>query len=157
MKNRFVKICKWLLTIIGFAGTSSCILYGSPYADYEIKCKVIDADTKATIKGIKLTPGIKESYTDENGVNVEYFNDYEGGKLVEKSDGTYKLKGITYDIRQETFIDLKLTDPDPSADGHYKDSIYNIPLDKIKDGKSGSWKIGLYSADVTIEAEPVKE
>ena len=55
-------------------------------------------------------------------------------------------------------LHIKLTDPDPSSDGHYKDSIYVLPLQKIRDAdKNSAWSQGTYDTETTIKAESVNE
>ena len=44
-------------------------------------------------------------------------------------------------------LHIKLTDPDPSSDGHYKDSIYVLPLQKIKDADKNFHQGNIYQDD----------
>lgn len=115
-----------------------------------------DAESGAAVKGVKLTPGYAFTYTDENGQEVDGFEPY--ADAVETGDGVFEMSGKIF-ISDGGYDELhvKLTDLDPAADGHYKDSIYVVPMEKIKDAEKGShWNDGTYGADVTVEAEQVK-
>jgi len=164
MKEIFIKVCRWALAITGLAAAASCddgpiwgaVEYGTPHCDFQVKCRVTDAESGAAVKGVKLTPGYAFTYTDENGKEVDGFEPY--ADAVETGDGAFEMSGKIF-ISDGGYDELhvKLTDLDPAADGHYKDSIYVVPMVKIKDAEKGShWNDGTYGADVTIEAEQVK-
>ena len=156
MKNLIIKFCRWALAALGLAGAASCdggmrVEYGSPYCSYEVKCKVVDSETSKVVKGVRLTPGVAYTYTDESGQKVDGFYAFEDAS--DNGNGEYTMSGTRYDgdFRE---IHIYLTDPDPAADGHYKDSIYVVPLERVRDADDKEhWNVGLYAADVTIEAE----
>ncbi|MGM9735960.1 MAG: radical SAM-associated putative lipoprotein [Candidatus Cryptobacteroides sp.] len=166
MKDLFLKFCNWALAAMGVASVTSCesgwlnglkCEYGTPYCSFEVKCRVVDSMTGIPVKGVKLTPGYKYQYKNEQGEIVEGFQKIqEDGTLVD--DGECELSGIKY-ISGSAMEDLhlKLTDIDPDADGHYKDTIYLVKMEKIKDsGPEETWNVGTYAADVTLKAEEVE-
>lgn len=163
MRNLIVKLCHRLLAFMGLAGAFSCDggglgfigkdEYGTPHCNFEVKCKVIDSETKSPVKGVVLTPGHAYSHPDENGEKKEDFFPYSAETSVE---GAVEMKGTIYAGDYDE-IHIRLTDPDPAADGHYRDTIYVVPMEKIKDAEKGShWNAGTFGADVTLEAEQVK-
>lgn len=143
MKNLIFKLSRIALILFGFSAAIACLReeYGTPYSTFEVKCKVIDSETKREVKGIMLTPGDLW-----NGIFDAI------GEGVKSDTGIYELKGTKLAGPQ---LYIKLTDLDPKADGHYKDSIYVVPIAKIEDSKK-NWITGTYATDVTLEAEQVK-
>ena len=165
MRNIITKISRWVLAAMGFAAVSGCDgeggfmpapEYGVPHASFEVKCTMVDSETGAPVKGVKMATGDTYTFTDENGEAVTEF--YEMCEGTERENGVYELYGIK-DIGAGEYdeIHIRLTDPDPAADGHYKDSIYVVPMNKIKDkDKNDNWSVGTYGTEVTLEAEQVK-
>lgn len=163
MKELLNKATRWTLAALGVGTAASCdgpiwgaVEYGTPHCNFEVKCKVIDAESGKAVKGIKLSPGYAYTYTDEEGKRVEGFEPY--SDATQTADGLFEMKGVIHAGHGEfDELHIRLTDSDPAADGHYKDSIYVISLEKIRDAEKGShWNAGTYGADVTVEAEPVK-
>lgn len=164
MKEILIKVCRWALAITGLAAAASCddgpiwgaVEYGTPHCDFQVKCRVTDAESGTAVKGVKLTPGYAYTYTNEDGEKVDGFEPY--ADAVETEDGVFEMNGQIYISNGEyDELHVKLTDLDPAVDGHYKDSIYVVSLEKIKDAPKGShWNDGTYGADVTVEAEQVK-
>lgn len=167
MRDIITKISRWVLAAMGFAAVSGCDgeggflpapEYGVPHASFEVKCTMVDSETGAPVKGVKLAAGHNYTFTDENGeTRTEFYAINEG---TEQENGIYELYGIT-SIGQGEYdeIHIRLTDPDPAANGHYKDSIYVVPMQKIKDkdkDKDDHWSDGTYGSEVTLEAEQVK-
>ena len=164
MKEIISRMCRWTLAMLGVSGVTACnesgggfhdypVMYGTPYCSYEVKCRVIDSETKTPVRGVRLVTGLPDSFTlDDNGNIVKYFNPWD--EAVEKGDGVYLMAGS---MAMGESIAVKLEDLDPSADGHYRDTVYVIPLEKIKESDKGSWHMGTYGADVTVEAEQIKQ
>lgn len=161
MKDIITRISRWLLAAIGVAAVSGCDgdggflpapEYGVPYASFEVKCTMVDSETGAPVKGVRMAAGIFDPYIDEHGNAIEYIK----AEGIESEGGRYTFNGYT-DIGELNELQIKLTDPDPEKDGHYKDSVYVVPIQKLKDPeKDDNWYIGTYGADVTLEAEQVK-
>ena len=112
---------------------------------FEVKCKVIDSVTGNPVKGVMMTPGFTYSYGNMSGFQ-------QTGLSSEISDGVFEIRGHQDIGADYNKLEVKLTDNDPATDGHYKDTVYVISLEKIKDADSG-WCEGTYAADVTVEAE----
>lgn len=164
MKEIISRMCRWTLAMLGVSGVTACnesgegfhdypVMYGIPYCSYEVKCRVIDSETKTPVRGVRLATGFPDSFMpDENGNIIKYFKPLD--EAVEKGDGVYLMAGR---MHRDESIAIKLEDLDPSADGHYRDTIYVIPLEKIKESENGAWDMGTYGADVTVEAKQIKQ
>lgn len=154
MKDLILKFCRWALALLGVATAASCrVEYGAPHASFEVKGKVVDAVTGEPVRGVKLTPGYGYTYTDENGEKANGFDAYGTGSVVD--DGSFELKGVQYDSDYEELL-IQLTDVDPDADGHYRDSTYVVSMSQIREAsKKDHWSNGTYGADVTLEAESI--
>ena len=164
MKEIISRMCRWTLAMLGVSGVTACnesgggfhdypVMYGTPYCSYEVKCRVIDSETKTPVKGVRLVTGLPDSFTlDDNGNIVKEFSPWD--EAVEKGDGGYLMTGS---MAMGESIAVKLEDLDPSAEGHYRDTIYVIPLEKIKESENGAWDMGTYGADVTVEAKQIKQ
>ncbi|MBO8470585.1 MAG: radical SAM-associated putative lipoprotein, partial [Bacteroidetes bacterium] len=56
MKSFITSICKCLLTLLGFSAVGCTrVEYGTPYADFEVKGKVVDADLSQPVQGLKVS------------------------------------------------------------------------------------------------------
>ena len=59
MESFITRICKCLFTLLGFSavGCSSITReeYGTPYADFEVKGKVVDAGLSQPVQGLKVS------------------------------------------------------------------------------------------------------
>lgn len=155
MKNLFIKFCRVVLPILGFSSLLSCegliinnmVDHGVPHSTFKVKCKVVDSKTKNPVRGIILTPGERDR--GDNDIFIAISEGVEGD-----SEGNFYLNGICYYNYDE--LHVKLIDLDPLKDGSYKDTIYVVPLTKIRDSKE-NWNKGTYGANVTLEAEQVKD
>lgn len=165
MKDLFLKFCRWVLAAMGLASVASCdengwtgdikCEYGTPHCSFEVKCRVVDSRTGIPVKGVRMTPGYRYKYENQQGEVIEKFYNINEGTVVENGEcglsGTKSLGNLDLDE-----IHLLLTDPDPDADGHYKDSIYVVKMDKIKDkDPKDFWNTGTYGAYVTLKADEV--
>ncbi len=163
MKTLLLKFCRFILPLLGVSSIMSCegliieprMEYGVPHSSFEVKCKVIDSKTNANVKGITLTPGEMHMYIDEQGKEINHFNPLAEG--IQSETGIYLLKGTMFHgCCDAPVLHVKLNDLDPKQDGNYKDSIYVVPLTKVKDADKGSnWYKGEYGADVTLKAEQI--
>ncbi len=88
MKN---KVLRWILRVLGVAavGTTVTACYGTPYDEYEIKGKVLDADNNP-IEGIFVTT---QSGVLKDGVDL---SKHYRGSATTKSDGTFLINDIFY-------------------------------------------------------------
>ena len=137
MKKTIVKIFdKIILLILGFSGIFySCSMYGTPAADYEIKCIVTDKTTAKPIKNIQIVHQMYRdtTYTDAEGKYVFIYNRDLIDQLhlvVEDIDG--EANGGEF-ITQEIDIDI-------------------TQADRVKKGR-GAWDWGKYVKTQNIELE----
>lgn len=146
MKTRKLKInrlqvCNGLLsgalTLLGFTACDSTggdtpVEYGMPHADYEIKGKVVDKETKEAIKDARVI--VRPMATTD-----PYYID----TLRMEADGTYKAQyeGVSFDS-------FRLVCDDPS--GTYKADSTDVEM-KPEGGKG--WYMGSDSQEVNFELE----
>ena len=157
-RDIITKISRWVLAALGFAAVSGCDdgfvpapEYGVPMATFEVKCTMVGSETGVPMKGVKMAAGHFGYYIDESGNEIE--ETYIVAEATEHDGDIYTLHGET-SIGLVHVIYIKLTDPDPAKDGHYKDSIYVVPTQKIKEpDQDEHWSNGTFAADVTLKAE----
>lgn len=159
MKRIFYRFSRWLLASMGLTAVASCSKgsgfiaeYGAPYCTYDVKCRIVDSQTKAPVDGLSLTPGSVYFYTDENGMNTERFRDF-SYPVTNNTQGVYVLKGEFPGWSKEYYgqMFIKMHDLDSQAQGNYKDTVYIVPL-KFAGEAEGTWNNGKYVEDVTLEA-----
>ena len=160
MKDLTTRFSKWALAMLGFSSAAACELfdapveYGAPFCHFDVKCRVVNAQTQEPVKGIQMTPGYVHETTHEDGTTSTQFHPLD--EAVTSEDGHFRFTGKTFMSSGDfSKLHLQLKDLDPATDGHYKDTVYVVPMQKIKDGEG--WNEGTYSADTTLEAEPVKD
>lgn len=146
MKCRWIKLCQWLLGVLGISTSiSSCtpesgfmrVEYGQPNMDFSVKGKVVDAETGAGVPGIEIAHERWNTQIDTTGI-----------------DGSFELSGSAF---PGTELKVFLKDIDPEKDGRYKDTEASIKLVQVKPG-SGHWYEGTFEADdAVIRIEKQKE
>ena len=102
------KIIKFLLICLGFKSLTACDVeiwdgtaeYGTPYAEYEVKGRVSDAEG-TPIQGIRVSMGVE---------------DYMDSVAVTDADGRFHVIHGTFPFRDNTF-DIQFTDIDGEAGG----------------------------------------
>ena len=151
MKNLFYRLCRALLTMLGFSAAASCAVeygapvvceYGVPTMEFKISGKVSDSVTGDPIKGIAVTYLENDEYERPDTVWTD-----EDGKFLYDS----------YGFPAES-IRLKFTDVDFSENGgYYEAAIEEISLEKVSDG-TGTWDSGDYVAEeISVRLNPVEE
>lgn len=138
---RWLRTCNGLLSgalaLLGFTACDSTggdtpVEYGMPHADYEIKGKVIDKETKEAIKNARII--VKPMATTD-----PYYID----TLRMEADGTYKMQ-----YENTTFDSFRLVCDDPS--GTYKADSTDVKMNP-KGGEG--WYQGSDSQEVNFELE----
>lgn len=140
MKCRWIKLCQWLLGVLGISasiasctpesgGGSMLVEYGQPNMDYSVKGKVVDSKTGAGVAGIEVKHEPWGSQIDTTG-----------------TDGSFEISGNTW---PETNIRVDLRDIDPEKDGNYMNTQATVHLKQVKKG-NGHWNEGLFEADDVI-------
>lgn len=165
MKNLILKICRWGLTLIGLGFVSGCekapddlpldypAAYGSPYATFEIKGRVVDEDTGKPVKGVSLIRGhVSYHGKDAYGNYIKEYHPIPYSRMQINDDGTFEVNGQS---SGDKIIPVFLSDDDPSADGNYRDSLYLVEAEPDKGFKTDDfWHTGHYKAeDVIIKAK----
>lgn len=148
--NFWLRISASLLnSILLLLGFSSCDnnepqMYGTPYATYSLKGKVIDAqrqpirDIEVELKGVR---------------NTLSYNRAE--PLKTNASGEFAFKG---DLGAEEKFRLVARDVDGAANGSFKSDSIDITMDKPSGG-DGSWFQGTTSKDdivITLQKDEVK-
>ncbi len=134
------KIITKSLSILGFTipmfGCDAPEMYGTPWADYEVKGKVLDADGDP-IKGIKVSL-IEDQYNSQSTQSLE--------------NGTFKVSLGTI-----PFDKLKLTAQDIDGvenGGQFEEKTVELDFSKIKyTGESDGWYHGKKSLEQDIVLE----
>jgi putative lipoprotein (rSAM/lipoprotein system) len=111
-------------------------MYGTPWADYEVKGKVLDADGDP-IKGIKVSL-IEDQYNSQSTQSLE--------------DGTFKVSLGTI-----PFDKLKLTAQDIDGaenGGEFEEKTVELDFSKVEaTGDKGAWYSGKFSLEQDIVLE----
>lgn len=134
------KIITKSLSILGFTipmfGCDAPVMYGTPWADYEVEGKVLDADGDP-IKGIKVSL-IEDQYNSQSTQSLE--------------NGTFKVSLGTI-----PFDKLKLTAQDIDGaenGGEFEEKTVELDFSKIKyTGESDGWYHGKKSLEQNIVLE----
>lgn len=151
MKNVILKLCRWALGILGFAAADACneifpptvAEYGCPYAEYEIKGKVVDKDTGKPLQKIEVEAFSK--YKDNNGETVLY--PIYSAKDTTKADGLFNMSGSDMIFESDEIL-LKCRDLDDS-DGKYGELGVDVPLTKKNTEHAGNWYLGKFQYDAS--------
>ena len=162
--NRFVnKLYRWSLTLIGLGLVSGCekdpddlpldypAAYGSPYATFEMKGRVIDSQTGDPVKGVSLTCGYTVRKKGEDGTYIREYKPIPYSKLPVNEDGTFRMESNF--SGHDNLMPVFFTDDDPEADGHYQDNLYMVQMEPVKKyDKENAFHTGHYKAkDVEIK------
>jgi len=140
MKENWIRLCRWMLGVLGIGiSLSACnkvyyspVAYGSPYADYSIKGKVVDSLTGVGI------PGIEVSNIDDPSKQVD----------TTGTDGSFSISGQEGSPFGLIVVDLKDID---SENRKYKFVRVPITLQEVKEGL-GNWHEGYFEAvDVVLK------
>lgn len=152
MKRYILNFSKWLFGLLGISMTgcsvNSCETikceYGVPHAEFEVKGKVIDADSKQAVKGVCVT--LHESVYNPDTEEITPHK-WPIDSTVVNTNGEFELRsdGFPQDIM---FVRVK--DLDPQNDGKYIEKNVQVALKQTEDAP-GTWNQGIYSADIIIE------
>ena len=131
-----------LLSLIGL-GTSGCIapvMYGTPYAEWSVKGKVVD-ETNCPVRGLQVVLGNRF----ENSESVIYDVNYQSlDTLHTASDGTYQVAREGFPLHH---LEIHVKDIDgPQNGGEFEDAGLIIK-DIVYKGAKG-WYSG--SADIIV-------
>lgn len=148
MKKRAIKLYdKFVLLVLSFLGLfTSCnfaTMYGTPYAEFEVKGSVTSKETKQPIEGIRVIRPMFEygdtTYTDANGRYLISFR---------RDGGLYELEKDTTDLKIEDIDGVK-------NGGEFETKEFSVSFadaEVIKEKKrKNPWYEGKASKEVNIE------
>ena len=145
------KIIKFLLICLGFKSLTACdveiwngtVEYGTPYAEYEVKGRVSDAEG-TPIQGIRVSMG-------------ESQDRYMDSVAVTDAEGRFHVIHGTFPFRDNTF-DIQFTDIDGEAGGGlFDEQTVTVQAEMTEEGDG--WDEGDYAVkkDVNVTLELKKD
>ena len=141
------KIIKFLLICLGFKSVVACHStteeYGTPYAEYEVKGRVSDAEG-TPIQGIRVSMG-------------ESQDRYMDSVAVTDAEGRFHVIHGTFPFRDNTF-DIQFTDIDGEAGGGlFDEQTVTVQAEMTEEGDG--WDEGDYAVkkDVNVTLELKKD
>ena len=135
------KFIRFLLICLGFKSLTACDTdiwngtaeYGTPYAEYEVKGRVSDAEG-TPVSGIKVSMGI-ENYMDSVAVT--------------DTEGRFHVIHGTFPFDYDTF-DLQFTDIDGEAGGGlFEEQTVTVQAEMVEEGDG--WDVGDYAVPEEVE------
>ncbi len=138
-----------LLALLGFAGCTDPMdddngpiicEYGTPSAKYNVKGKVLDADTQKPVAGIRVVSGVL--YPSEGKYRLSYYPD----TLYTDAQGEFETVRGDFPTDKYRFIWEEV-----DGDTYKKDSI-DVGVGKFS-GASGHWYEGEADISVTLNIE----
>ena len=145
------KIIKFLLICLGFKSLTACDVeiwngtaeYGTPYAEYEVKGRVSDAEG-TPIQGIRVSMGESQS-------------SHLDSVAVTDAEGRFHVIHGTFPYNDNTF-DIQFTDIDGEAGGGlFEEQIVTVQAEMTEEGDG--WDEGDYAVkqDVNVTLEIKKD
>lgn len=149
MKDLFYRLCRVILTLLGFSAASGCAVeygcppvyceYGVPTMEFIVTGKVTDSETENPVKGIAVT-------------YIQH-NEWERSDTVwTDEDGRFLYESYDFPSDNPKF---KFTDVDGEENGgDYETKVVTVPVTQTAPG-DGNWDNGDYSGelDVTLNAK----
>ncbi len=149
MKKKMLTVSNWLLTtLVGILGFSACedgpwsgrLEYGTPYATYSIKGKVVN-NTNQPIPAIQIVIDANS----EGGVPIQL------GVLTTDNKGEFQ-KEFSLSPGDITFS-LKIDDVDGVANGLYKSSTQSVIAKKNELVGGSGWNQGKVEKNISVTLE----
>lgn len=139
--------------LLALLGVASCdgsgggdipLEYGAPVAGYQVKGKVVDAETGLPIEGMRVKAGCV--YRGDGRSWLTHYPEI----LTSDKQGAFEKK--VFDFPSDTFR-LIWEDVDGSANGAYvKDSV-DVKVDKFAGGQG--WNKGEATVETTLKAQKI--
>ena len=144
----------FLISFLGFASSCDILggkaMYGTPSADFIVKGKVEDTDSKNPIVGVKM-----EMSREMNSKNGKVFVDV-GSSFSVESTGKYEVTD-NQAFPEDQNYKIKFRDIDGVQNGEYEPLDTTIIFQNPKFAKGdGSWYIGQTEKVVNVELKPKK-
>ncbi len=145
------KVIKFLLICLGFKSLTACDVeiwngtaeYGTPYAEYEVKGRVSDAEG-APVQGIRVSMGESQSSQLDS-------------VAVTDAEGRFHVIHGTFPYNDNTF-DIQFTDIDGEAGGGlFEEQTVTVQAEVVEEGDG--WDEGDYAVkkDVNVTLELKKD
>ena len=157
------KVIKFLLICLGFKSLTACDIfdgtaeYGTPYAEYEVKGRVSDAEG-TPIQGIRVSTDAEG--TPIQGIRVsmgESQSSHLDSVAVTDAEGRFHVIHGTFPYNDNTF-DIQFTDIDGEAGGGlFEEQIVTVQAEMTEEGDG--WDEGDYAVkqDVNVTLEIKKD
>ena len=138
MRRVIIKLGWYILTALGIQSIMGCErqwqqadAYGTPYATYEIKGTVIDAATKAPVKGVKVYRHNAIQDTTSSTLTPLLDADQSDSTMVD--NGKFEFKWHFHGLNSEAeTVFIRIKDTDPDKDGFYQEQTSQIKLEQTE-------------------------
>ena len=156
MRQLMVKICRVLLTAMGFAAVTGCpkmygcpeipAMYGSPHCDVTVKGVVTD-ERENPIKGIRVKA--VQVMPKQAGVELDRY-EYDLFKSLTDNAGAFELSGsVTSFGNPEVYVITEDIDGEENG-GCFAPETLKVDIVKVKDGDD-NWYFGAYENATPVE------
>ena len=148
MRQLMVKICRVLLTAMGFAAVTGCpaVMYGSPHCDVTVKGVVTD-ESENPIKGIRVKA--VQVMPKQAGVELDRY-EYDLFKSLTDNAGSFELSGsVTSFDNPEVYVITEDIDGEENG-GCFAPETLKVDIVKVKDGDD-NWYFGAYENATPVE------
>ena len=160
-RREFIKSMNWALAgIMGLLGFVSCRAnyeYGSPYADYTVKGKVINKVNRKPIQGIRVGYGYNSSgFHPMYGVPQTPYQPKAYVSVTTNTKGEFKLTERSYNLipieGTNGLIPVYVEDIDGTTNGLFQSETLQVDFSDAKhSGKSSHWYEGEYTVNLDVE------
>lgn len=150
MRQLMVKICRVLLTAMGFAAVTGCpgiaVMYGSPRCDVTVKGVVTD-EKENPIEGIQVKA--VQVMPKQEGVILDRY-EYELFKSLTDNAGAFELSGaVTSFENPAVYVIAEDIDGEENG-GCFAPETLKVDIVKVKDGDD-NWYFGAYENATPVE------
>lgn len=131
MRELFIKYFGRILAILG-CSTMVTACYGIPDTPYEVKGRVVDADSGKPIENIKVSVSAGNGYGSTSGVGSIYENDHSYPQSTYTSaNGEFDMTLYEH-FGPDAFM-VECTDVDGDQNGSYEATKEVVPLERSQD------------------------
>ena len=140
MKELIIKLTTRVLPLMGITILNSCVMYGSPHADFEAKGIVSNEDDKG-IQGIRVVISATPSNPNNTGMPIT-------DTLWTNHSGEYSSRNDWF--ANENSVKFEFEDVDgPENGGEFQKVEMEVPVFKVKEG-DGKWYQGAYEVGANV-------
>ena len=155
--KKLIKQANWLLagllTLLGFSGCHKTdeVEYGTPFADYIVKGKVLNKSTGKPVKGIRVGYSPNPFVGTEYGVPMKSYQQMVAADTTD-AQGEFKLTEKTFPTDEA--VPIYVEDIDCAENGVYTPETLMVSFkDAERTGKPKGWYHGEYTVTVNVELE----